>query len=522
MVQDMVEFYYYGQSDDATSAYCGGWRYYANYGNSDNSPAQWPALSIDEAVIQWGIPIPQWVKDANHNWTNYSQAAGGSFGYTGSTGGTPMAMTGAGLAQLFMQNRAPGDTSVNNALNWMACNWYVNNDIYVSYGVAKSMRMARDPAAPTSRKTIDTLTCSGTGATHQWNDEYNAYLVSTQNANGSWNGAVNIATGYIYPTAWGVEILTPALTGQPPVADAGGPYTTPAAQAVALDGCASRHEDPAKYLATYRWDFDNNGVFDFEAAAPTCTATAPASNFPETGTNYTKTVRLQVVDNLGDTDEDTAVVQVLTGDANVAPVAVPGGPYVAKVGENFTLDASGSFDANTTLCKTIVKYEWDLDGNGSFETNAGASPTYSTSIPNPYHGQIGLRVTDDCGMAGTAAAPAEIFVTDLQVLGYSQIVPRRLNAFVTQYRAKMCLQNKGSADADNTVANLIQVPANVTVVDGNLNYGTVPAGGYSTCTDTFTINVDRRIMTQSKDLRWRITYDDPSGSGSIDVVVPWL
>ena len=58
---------------------------------------------------------------------------------------------------------------------------------------------------------------------------------------------------------------------------------------------------------------------------------------------------------------------------------------------------------------SIVRYEWDLDGNGSFETDAtanGGYASYTYSKPRDY--PISLRVTDQNG--GTAVASATVHV----------------------------------------------------------------------------------------------------------------
>ena len=66
-------------------------------------------------------------------------------------------------------------------------------------------------------------------------------------------------------------------------------------------------------------------------------------------------------------------------------------------GETVTLDGSGSHYANGS----IVKYEWDLNGDGTYETNTGSTPTTTTSFANPGTYTVGLRVTDSDGATGT-------------------------------------------------------------------------------------------------------------------------
>ena len=49
-----------------------------------------------------------------------------------------------------------------------------------------------------------------------------------------------------------------------------------------------------------------------------------------------------------------------------------------------------------------MRYEWDLDGNGSFETDGGASPLAARSFPNATVMSIGVRATDDDGRTAVA------------------------------------------------------------------------------------------------------------------------
>ena len=65
-------------------------------------------------------------------------------------------------------------------------------------------------------------------------------------------------------------------------------------------------------------------------------------------------------------------------------------------GNSVSFNGSGSSDPDGT----IAKYEWDFDGNGSYETNTGATATTTKSFPTAGNVTVGLRVTDNIG--GTA------------------------------------------------------------------------------------------------------------------------
>jgi len=64
-----------------------------------------------------------------------------------------------------------------------------------------------------------------------------------------------------------------------------------------------------------------------------------------------------------------------------------------------TLDASGSRDADGT----ITDYAWDLDGNGSMETDTHGSATLVHAFNRGVH-HLAVRVTDDKGARAYANA----------------------------------------------------------------------------------------------------------------------
>jgi PKD repeat protein len=88
--------------------------------------------------------------------------------------------------------------------------------------------------------------------------------------------------------------------------------------------------------------------------------------------------------------------------STVPPVAAPGGPYAATVGQAVQFDGSGSYD----LDGTIEKYSWDF-GDGS--TGDGVSPTHTYANQGFY--TVRLTVTDDDGLTSTASTLAMIEAT---------------------------------------------------------------------------------------------------------------
>ena len=66
-------------------------------------------------------------------------------------------------------------------------------------------------------------------------------------------------------------------------------------------------------------------------------------------------------------------------------------PNPAIVGEQVKFDATGSSDPDGS----IVKYQWDLDGNGSFETDTGTTPSASVSTSQAGQATVTVRVLDN-------------------------------------------------------------------------------------------------------------------------------
>ena len=154
---------------------------------------------------------------------------------------------------------------------------------------------------------------------------------------------------------------------------------------VSFNGSAS--SDPDGTVVKYEWDLDGNGSYETNTGS-TPTTTSSYS------TEGTRQVGLRVTDNGGavETTTRTLVVQ-----QNAPQASFTATPNPAKANSPVNFNGSASFDPDGT----IVKYEWDLDGNGSYETNTGTTPTTTSSYPSAGEYQVGLRVTDNGGATAT-------------------------------------------------------------------------------------------------------------------------
>lgn len=93
---------------------------------------------------------------------------------------------------------------------------------------------------------------------------------------------------------------------------------------------------------------------------------------------------------------------VAAGD--VLPTAAFAGRSPVRVGDAVTFDARGSVDPDGS----IARYRWDLDGDGSLETDTGAAPAVSHVYRAPGATNVTLQVTDDGGQTGAVVHPIAV------------------------------------------------------------------------------------------------------------------
>jgi PKD repeat protein len=135
-------------------------------------------------------------------------------------------------------------------------------------------------------------------------------------------------------------------------------------------------------IANVSFDLDGDGTFE------TTNGTFNASR--SYGSIGKRTVKVRVTDVYG--AQSTASVDVLIHRAPTA--AFTAAPSPAFVGEQVTFDGSSSSDD-----ESVAKYEWDLDGNGTFETNGAANPKTTHTYTQPGTIKVALKVTDNRGVA---------------------------------------------------------------------------------------------------------------------------
>jgi hypothetical protein len=237
VVQNTIDYYAFGQSDPATGNYRGGWRYYANYGNSDQSTTQWPVISSLYAT-EMGVSTPGFVKSELAYWTDYIQnPTTGAAGYMNPY--SPYGEINETGALLIMQDFlgwGTSDVRVQKALSYLNTHWqetanstYDGNfgHPYAMWAVYKGLELTigLDDTTYITNLRPQGGTQLDPGDTWNWWEDYCEYLVQTQGASGNW-------VGYSYwnqhlATAWNINIL--AATKIPGGSNGGDPVPEPSA-----------------------------------------------------------------------------------------------------------------------------------------------------------------------------------------------------------------------------------------------------------------------------------------------------
>ena len=243
VMRDVFDWFSWGQVEPNYGNQRGGWRYDANYSSSDNSTAQWAALTIIYGK-NWGLSIPQYVKDELKLWTDYIQNDNGGSGYSYDYEMVDESKTGGLLLQFYVLGYKEGvsnsDTpfnSINNevdaAISYLNSNWnnfsnntwYGNiNHPYAMWAIYKALQLYNKleatnfypgdngeitigkgiPSAP-GGYTIGQDWGTYSSLPGDWYSHYCDYLVSKQNPDGLWSGY-----SYWYgplATSWYINIL---------------------------------------------------------------------------------------------------------------------------------------------------------------------------------------------------------------------------------------------------------------------------------------------------------------------------
>lgn len=175
----------------------------------------------------------------------------------------------------------------------------------------------------------------------------------------------------------------------PPSAAVDGPETTQTETNVTLDASATT-DDGA--IGGYEWDVDGDGEVDEITTGATTTHVYDSAG--------TYTVSVTAFDTYGNGDTASTTIEVEQPDT--PPDASLTAPDITTVNESVTLNASASTDEGA-----ITAYEWDVDGDGTFEENT-TTPTLDHTYTRTGDYTATVRVTDDSNQTSTDSATVSV------------------------------------------------------------------------------------------------------------------
>jgi len=159
---------------------------------------------------------------------------------------------------------------------------------------------------------------------------------------------------------------------------------------------ASTSHDPDGHIVSYKWDFDNDGSWDYTGTDPMV-----VHDFPH---RFACRTVLMVVDDKGQTDTIVKTPYL----PSISPTAsftweglFPEGARLLvkpKAGDRIRFDATASTDADGE----IVKYEWDWNSDGTWDTEA-KDPVTKHAFMKEGTQQVTLRVIDNDGLTDQTA-----------------------------------------------------------------------------------------------------------------------
>ena len=146
-------------------------------------------------------------------------------------------------------------------------------------------------------------------------------------------------------------------------------------------------------IVLYEWDFDGDKTFDYSS-----TSSASVTHSYDAGGVFSATLR--VTDNDGLIDVYSVVISV-----SGPPVSLPGAyPLTGSAPLDVTFFSDG-----TDLDGGPEYYDWDFDGDGTYDRRLIASMNTNYTYTEPGTYQAALKVVDNDGLEGVATV--EIVVT---------------------------------------------------------------------------------------------------------------
>ena len=156
--------------------------------------------------------------------------------------------------------------------------------------------------------------------------------------------------------------------------------------------------DQDGFIVRHQWDFDGDGNYESD------TGTVPSTYYRyQSPGNFN--ARLKVTDNSGASTVSSAKTILIEPPVSQPTLAL----YLTADPGSGTVPLSVIFQTSLSDQNAqVTTYEWDLDGNGTYEAKTTTSPISNTfTSPGTY--TVKVRATDSYGATSTAEATVKVY-----------------------------------------------------------------------------------------------------------------
>ena len=171
-------------------------------------------------------------------------------------------------------------------------------------------------------------------------------------------------------------------------------------------------------------------------------------------------VKLRVDYTDGTFEEATGVVKVVADTVTAAiSKTLPGGGAGDTLSELTGTTVYLSAGSSTSLSGVLSKFEWDLDGDGTYEVDGGTASTRSTLFATSGSKTVGVRVTSRGGSTSTATKSIDVRksppsgepgVSIIDGASYTNSKSVKLNLVWPSYATEARISNDGGFAASKT------------------------------------------------------------------------
>lgn len=189
----------------------------------------------------------------------------------------------------------------------------------------------------------------------------------------------------------------------------------------------------------------------------------------------------------------------------------------------------GSIYPSETLNQTVSYC--DIQGGWAGEGNINTDPCFVNGGEGDYHlrpdspcidagdpnSDFGLEPEPDGGRINIGYygnTPEATSKYGLVLQSYNLVSRTRVGRTVFDYVYKMTLNNNSNATVSSVHVELLDAPANVSIIDNSVNFNYIGAGQSAISDDTFTIRVDRSVPVDKAIISWRAAINWVDGDST--------